>query len=87
MAIEYDLFLREFEQARKQIFELRDRGSLQTAGHLEGSLEEVVAHGLSNVGLYHAKRPLLMAKNGEIVSEDLYTLFYYHNRMNGYEFS
>jgi glycerol-3-phosphate O-acyltransferase len=85
MAIAFHEFQEEFERIRTRVFHLRDRGDLQTAGHLEGPAEQVIAHGLNNVGLYHSKRPLLMAKNGEIVSEDLYTLYYYHNRMNGYE--
>ena len=85
MAIEYEEFLEQFIRVRNRIFELRDQGALQTAIHLEGPPETVVAHGLNNVGLYHAKRPLLRAKTGEIISQDLYTLYYYHNRMDGYE--
>jgi len=38
---------------------------------------------VENVGLYHAQRPLIM-KNGNIVIQNMNTLYYYHNRMDGY---
>lgn len=84
MLINFDSFLEQFIIVRNRVFELRNQGKLQTAHHLEGAAEEVIAHGMNNVGMYHAKRPLLKNKRGEIVSKDLYTLYYYHNRMHGY---
>jgi glycerol-3-phosphate O-acyltransferase len=84
MSINFDSFLEQFIIVRNRVFELKDQGKLQTAHHLEGAAEEVIAHGMNNVGMYHAKRPLLKNKRGEIVSKDLYTLYYYHNRMHGY---
>jgi len=84
MSIEFSSFLEQFIKVRNRIFELRDHGKLQTAYHLEGAAEEVIYHGLNNVGLYHSKRPLLMNKNKEVVSKDLYTLYYYQNRIHGY---
>jgi glycerol-3-phosphate O-acyltransferase len=84
MSINFDSFLEQFIIVRNRVFKLRNQGKLQTANHLEGAAEEVIAHGMNNVGMYHAKRPLLKNKRGEIVSKDLYTLYYYHNRMHGY---
>lgn len=84
MSIDFDSFLEQFIIVRNRVFELRNQGKLQSANHLEGAAEEVIAHGMNNVGMYHAKRPLLKNKRGEIVSKDLYTLYYYHNRMHGY---
>lgn len=83
--IDFHEFLNQFKLIREKVFELREQGELQTAYHLEGPVEEVVRHGLDNVGLYHAKRPLLKDKTGKIVSQDLFTLYYYHNRMHGYD--
>lgn len=85
MTIDYGEFVSQFDKIRARVFQLRDQGDLQTASHLEGPPEKVVEHGLRNVGLYHAKRPILKSKTGEIVSQDLYTLYYYHNRMHGYD--
>ena len=85
MSLSYQEFLQQFELIREKVFELKSHGALQTALHLEGPVEEVITHGLDNVGLYHAKRPLIKDKTGSIVSQDLFTLYYYHNRMHGYD--
>lgn len=84
LSIEFPHFLEVFSKVRQRIFELRDQGKVQTAKHLEGDAEAVIDHGLANVGLYHAKRPLLRNKWGLIESQDLNLLYYYHNRINGY---
>ena len=84
LVIAYDDFLEACEKLRLIIFEMRDQGKLHTADHLETNIEEMVDHGLYNVGLYHAKRPLLKNKQGRIVSQDLKLLYFYHNRMHGY---
>ena len=43
-----------------------------------------IEHGLKNVGLYHPQRPLVHRKD-KIIIQDPNTLYYYHNRMEGYE--
>jgi glycerol-3-phosphate O-acyltransferase len=85
MSIHFDEFLKQFTIILDRVFELRNQGKLQTATHLDGPVEIVIKHGLDNVGLYHAKRPLIRDKSGKIVSQDLFTLYYYHNRMHGYD--
>jgi len=85
MQLDFNEFRNRFSQTREKIFELKDRGELQIASHLSGPVESVIQHGLDNVGLYHAKRPLIQDKSGHIVSQDLFTLYYYHNRLHGYE--
>jgi glycerol-3-phosphate O-acyltransferase len=59
-------------------------GQLQLAAHLDAPVHEVVKHGLHHLGIYHAKRALLLDKFGEITSEDMRLLYYYHNRLLGY---
>ncbi|GJM28539.1 MAG: hypothetical protein DHS20C17_11740 [Cyclobacteriaceae bacterium] len=85
MFIDFDDFHQQFAAIRARVFDLRTQGRLQTAAHLDGTVQEVIEHGLDNVGLYHANRPLIRDKSGKIVSQDLYTLYYYHNRMHGYD--
>jgi glycerol-3-phosphate O-acyltransferase len=50
-----------------------------------GSVEEVIAKGLENLGVYHAKMPLLQNAEGDYQSEDIKLLFFYHNRTVGYD--
>lgn len=47
--------------------------------------ETVLEMGLSNLGIYHDKRTLKLAKGGEyLISQSLRLLYYYHNRLIGY---
>ena len=85
LVINYQEFKSTCESLRAHIFQLRDCNRVQTAPHLVGDIEEVIEHGLNNVGLYHAKRPLIRNKQGNIVSQDLNLLYFYHNRRRGYE--
>ena len=50
----------------------------------EKSLDELLNTGLNNLGMYHAKRPLLMNEQGDIITQDLNLLYFYHNRLVGY---
>ena len=88
---EEDLFLpyETFKEAcglvLARIRQLKEDGAVHTAPHLDQGLEEIIQHGLQNVGMYHAKRPLKRNDDGDIVTEDISLLFYYHNRLDGYE--
>ncbi len=46
---------------------------------------EVIHDGVVKVGKFHLKKPLAINKAGDIYSRDFALLFYYHNRMQGYE--
>jgi glycerol-3-phosphate O-acyltransferase len=39
------------------------------------------------VGLYHSKRPLIRNADGDLVTQDLSLLYFYHNRLEGYGLS
>jgi len=84
--IPFDQFKNTCELFRSEVFKLHEKGEIDYATHLEGDIEKVIKHGMDNVGMYHAKRPLLKNKDGNITSEDLTILYYYHNRLTGYSF-
>lgn len=86
VAIPYDKFRHEVNRVREAIFERYAKKEVDLAPHMSWELDELIAHGLDNVGMYHTARPLLKNKAGDIVSKDLNTLFYYHNRLLGYGF-
>jgi glycerol-3-phosphate O-acyltransferase len=50
-----------------------------------GTLDEVIAKGMANMGVYHAKMPLMQNEDGDYQSEDIKLLFFYHNRTVGYD--
>jgi glycerol-3-phosphate O-acyltransferase len=84
--IEYNYFLRETECLRDLILEMRSRGEVDCVPQFELPIEDVVASGLYHVGVYHAKKTLTKNKAGNIITTDLPLLFYYHNRLTGYDF-
>ncbi len=50
-----------------------------------GSVEEIMTKGMVNLGVYHAKMPLVRNTEGDYQSEDIKLLFFYHNRTVGYD--
>ena len=85
LVIPYPQFREVCDRLREAVFQLKKQSKVEVAPHLEGDLDEVIDHGLSNVGLYHAQRPLLRDKAGNITTANLNTLYYYHNRLEGYD--
>lgn len=83
--IVYVEFKEACEMVLKKIFELEALGRLQVAPHLKQDIDEIISHGLDNVGMYHAKRPLIKNNNGNIETQDLSVLHFYHNRLIGYD--
>lgn len=52
---------------------------------LEGSLSSIIKKGIANLGIYHAKLPLMYNQEGDFQSQDITILYFYHNRLEGYE--
>jgi glycerol-3-phosphate O-acyltransferase len=50
-----------------------------------GTVEEVIEKGMENMGVYHAKMPLVRNEEGDYLSEDIKLLYFYHNRTVGYD--
>ncbi|MEP2667580.1 MAG: 1-acyl-sn-glycerol-3-phosphate acyltransferase [Cyclobacteriaceae bacterium] len=85
LEIEYDEFKETFKRVRKEVYRLKDEDKINYATHFKGKADVVIKHGLDNVGTFHLKRPLLKNKKGNIITHDLTVLYYYHNRMTGYD--
>ncbi|MEM6643913.1 MAG: 1-acyl-sn-glycerol-3-phosphate acyltransferase [Bacteroidota bacterium] len=83
LVLDYTEFKTCFEKLRDRLFELNQKGAVDLSNHLRLTAEEAILEGLNNVGLYHDQRPLVRKKS-EIIINDTNTLYYYHNRMNGY---
>ena len=84
LIIEKEVFNKVFNQLLQQVHFLHNEGKVGISPYLTGDPEEIISHGLKNVGMYHSKRPLVRLKNGDLTTEDLNLLFYYHNRLVGY---
>lgn len=83
--IQYEEFRSACQRVRKEIARLKKEGAVNMATHMKEDIDSVIRHGLDNVGIFHLKRPLLLNKEGNIITRDLNSLYYYHNRLVGYE--
>jgi glycerol-3-phosphate O-acyltransferase len=52
---------------------------------LELPIAELIKHGLNNVGIFHSKKVIFADSYGNLNSEDLKLLYFYHNRLLGYK--
>jgi glycerol-3-phosphate O-acyltransferase len=85
LSLEYEEFRAVCKAVRKRIYQMKDDSKINYATHLKGKIDLVIKHGLENCGIFHLKRPLLFNKEGDIITRDLNTLYYYHNRLTGYD--
>lgn len=83
--IEYEAFRTACNNVREQIYQLKKEGKINVATHLKTDLDLVIRNGLENVGVFHLKRPLLLNREGNIITKDFSVLYYYHNRLVGYD--
>lgn len=85
LVLPYEEFRAMCKKVRKEIYKLKEEDKVNHATHLKGNIDLVIRHGMENVGIFHLKRPLLFNKEGNIVTQDLNLLYYYHNRLVGYD--
>ena len=84
LELDYHFFIDAFKKLRKRLEKIHQKGQIDLADHMKSEqVADIIEHGLQNIGLYHDKRPLIK-KNNKIIIQDSNTLYYYHNRMNGY---
>jgi len=60
-------------------------GNLRLSEELSGSVESILEHGLSNLGLYHSNNVLYVDKEDVVRTENIRLLYFYHNRMSCYD--
>ena len=85
LSLPYEEFRQTCKRVRKQIYKLKEEDKVNCATHFKEKIDIVIRQGLENVGIFHLKRPLLFNKNGDIITQDLNILYYYHNRLVGYD--
>lgn len=83
--INWDEFRTSVKKVIDELYMLNNRNLIKLAPHMTTKeLEEIIELGINNVCVYHANLPIMRNKSGNITSEDLKLLYYYHNRLQGY---
>ncbi|MCO5232740.1 MAG: 1-acyl-sn-glycerol-3-phosphate acyltransferase [Chitinophagales bacterium] len=82
--IPWDDFVFTCNRVRDELYQLNNHNKVKLAPHMTLEMEDIIEHGIRNVGLYHTLSPIYRTKEGNISSEDLKLLYFYHNRLEGY---
>jgi len=84
MEIDQQVFEKSLASVRDAILQLESDGKICTSPEFEEDTRSLMLTGIKNLGMYHARRPLLLNKSNKIITKDLNLLYYYHNRLVGY---
>lgn len=79
-----EVVTQSLEKVVNRLYELEQQGELICSEDVKKTPEEILLDGIKHVGIFHNNKPLTISNN-RISSNDLELLFYYHNRMNGYD--
>jgi glycerol-3-phosphate O-acyltransferase len=73
------------ERVLNRLRSLADAGKVHLATHLVNDPATIIEHGIKNLGIYHAKRPISYQNEHTLAVESMNLLYYYHNRLSGYK--
>jgi len=73
------------ENLRARLIELSIKGKVKLAPQILFENDELLKHGIQQLGSFHAMQPLMIDKTYNlIVSQNFKILYFYHNRLTGY---
>lgn len=80
-----DLFYRVCDEVILNLRERASRHEITIAPEIQNeSTEQIVLHGLKNLGIYHPKKVLKWNKDDTLTSESTKLLYFYHHRLQHY---
>lgn len=84
--IPYKHLVSTIELLQKELIYRTQHQQLHIADNINASADEIITHALANLGIYHAVTPLkLDAENNQLIAQNMNLLYFYHNRLMGYE--
>lgn len=88
-ADEYVFSLEQLQEAVSEVIavlkEKSAAGEIKLSEQLLWPIEQIVKDGVSHLGTYHLNKPLRFNKKGELISDSFKVLYFYHNRLAGYD--
>ena len=74
------------EQLKAALIDLENKNMIKLSEEVRWGNEALLKHGITKMGSYHPRSPLMIDKNYQlIVSQDFQLLYYYHNKLSGYQ--
>jgi len=84
LVINFNEFRNTCLRIKNKIDDRVSEGRMSQAEHMNEDIDNIIQHGLLNLGMYHSKRPLIKTKEGDITTMDINLLYFYRNRLDGY---
>ena len=81
---DYNVLSATVNQLQKTLIIYAEKEKLILSPEIKSSIDELIADGIKHLGTFHIKKPLKKNKSGEVISENFYLLYFYHNRLTGY---
>lgn len=75
------------DHLKTELVNMEAKGKIKLSEQIHLPSEELIDDALKNLGVYHARRPLIKSKNATLTSEDFKLLYFYHNRLDDYNIS
>lgn len=81
---DYNILSATVNQLQKTLIIYAEKEKLILSPEIKSSIDELIADGIKHLGTFHIKKPLKKNTSGEVISENFYLLYFYHNRLTGY---
>ena len=86
LRIPMPLFRDVLEAFRAKLKEMAGEGKIHLQEEvMAGTTDDIIQHGLKNLGAFHAVKPLRIGADGQLQTRHIKLVYYYHNRMTGFE--
>jgi glycerol-3-phosphate O-acyltransferase len=79
-----DSFVGAASQLQQKLQALAADNKIKLSEQMNLPINELVKHGVSELGIYHLNTPLQYTKEGDIVSSNFNLLYFYNNRLENY---
>lgn len=85
LELPYEEFSNTMVRVIEVLHKMEEEDKLLLAPGFENSTDDIIKLGLNNLGMYHARRPLVTNGNNNLHTKDMNLLYFYHNRLVGYD--
>ncbi len=86
ITIDYQRLAENVKKLAVHLQKMNQAGDILIAPEIEWPVDQLIEHGIKNLGIYHAENLLKISKNAIVKTENLRLLLYYHNRLANYGF-
>lgn len=84
-AFVWDSLLVGGRELQAALIRLRNQEKIKLSEMILQDIDVLLEDGIKNIGIFHAEKPLLRDRKKQIRSQSFKLLYFYHNRLEGYQ--